>query len=169
MTFPIDFDLNEWFALAAGLTGVTVVFWLPKRFPTGLSAILWAFNFCLAIVLDHLLAGPLYDLYDIFDSKKYEWFDLFTYLVVYPPAAYALVYGYDRWRPSGWLAGAYIVGCVLPTTFLEWLADLCGVFHYKGWKLIYSIPTYTVIYIFNIALLVKIKPLFEQKTGARAK
>jgi hypothetical protein len=165
MNFPIQFNLNEWFALTAGLIGITVVFLLPRRFPIALSAIIWTFNFFLAIVLDHFLAGPIYDKYDIFDSPKYEWLDLFSYLIVYPPAAYTLVYGYDKWRPRWVQTVAYIFGWVLLTTCLEWLATLCGVFHYKGWKLIYSFPAYTVIYLLNIALLNIIKPMFIEKSG----
>jgi VanZ family protein len=169
MILPTRIDLNEWFALSAGLIGLTVVLFLPRRFPIAMSAITWAFNFFLAIVLDHFLAGPVYDMYDIFDSPKYELFDLFTYLVVYPPAAYTLVYLFDKWRLTGVQTVAYVLGWVLLTTCLEWLAAKSGIFHYKGWKIIYSFPTYTVIYLINIALLVKIKPLFAQKTGAPAK
>jgi hypothetical protein len=169
MNLPIHFSSNEWFVLAAATIGLTTVYLLPRRFPIALAAIVWAFNFFLAIVLDHFLAGPIYDMYDIFDSPKYELFDLFTYLVVYPPAAYTLVYLYDKWRLTWLQTVAYILGCVLLTTVLEWLAAKCGVFHYKGWKLIYSIPSYSVIYMINIAVLVKIRPLFAEKKGAPAK
>jgi hypothetical protein len=164
MKFPVHFDSNEWFILAAGLIGITVTFLLPRRFPVALSAIIWAFNFFLAIVLDHFFAGPAYDLYDIFDSPKYEWFEMFAYLIVYPPAAYALVYGYDKWRPTWTALAAYLIGWVLLTTLLEWLALVCGVYHYKNWRIVYSILTYVIVYIMNIALLVKIKPLFVEKS-----
>jgi hypothetical protein len=154
MTPPKHFDINEWFIIFAALTVITVAVFLPKRFNVTQIAVVWAFSFFLAISTDHIIAGVPYDMYDIFDSPKYEYFDLFTYLLVYPPVIYIYIYGYDKWRPSGFFAFLYILFWALATTGFEYLATLVHVFKFKGWNHLYSLPTYMLVYVLSTFMLV---------------
>ncbi|WP_436234877.1 hypothetical protein [Paenibacillus sp. LjRoot153] len=79
--------------------------------------------------------------------------DIFIYYFNYPLYAYLFLYFYDKWKLKGMNRILFIIGFSLLSLFFEWLADLCHVFTYKGWKLWYSFIVYMGIYILYIFIL----------------
>ncbi|WP_139492066.1 hypothetical protein [Brevibacillus dissolubilis] len=149
---PLVFDANEWFILIAGSLVMLLTLKLPKRLSRVEFWIIWLMNYLLAEIADFTIGFPGIDLYDFNDWPQYEYFDWILYVFLYPPAAYVYLYLYDRWKPAGWKLAGYIVGWALFTTGLEWLATQFHVFTYKGWKLVYSVPTYIFIYWINLCI-----------------
>lgn len=150
---PEPFDRNEWFIIAASLVSMLVMLLLKRRFPSIVIWYMFLFNFYLGLVVDLSIATTPLDLYDVNDSIKYEWFDVILYLFCYPPSAYVIIYFYDRWGLKGMKLVLYLIVCALITTGLEGLSVWAGVFHYKGWRLVYSFPVYIVVYLMNIGIL----------------
>ncbi|MFC5452328.1 hypothetical protein [Paenibacillus aestuarii] len=150
---PLKFDANEWFILIAILFVFTTVLLLPKRFSTLFIVFMMLFNVFIGQTVDYLIAVPPYDLYDVNDRPDYELFDFLLYFLLYPPSAYIVLYFYSKWKIKGLYVIAYILGCALLTTGLEWIAHFLHVFTYKGWKLVYSFPVYIGVYSFNILVL----------------
>ncbi|MDB5085131.1 MAG: putative rane protein [Bacilli bacterium] len=141
LPLPIKFDENEWFILLNIIVGYTVVSFLPKRYPRAISVLVVLFCVSLAIILDHAIASPPLNLYDINDQKKYELMDVITYFI-YSPYALITVYLYDKLRPKGLYYTAYVVGWSLFCLLFEWLAEKCHVFTYEKWNLVYSFSVY---------------------------
>lgn len=143
LLLPERFDQNEWFIILNILFGYLWVFFVPRRFPKAISVLVVLFSVCMALVVDHAIASPPLDLYDIGDHKKYEWMDIITY-VMYTPYALLSAYLFDKLNPKGLYVTAYIVGLSLLSVFFEWLADLMHVFTYNKWNLFYSFAVYLV-------------------------
>lgn len=150
---PHRFDSNEWFILTVIFIGFCLILLPPKRFSRVMMLFVYLFNYFFAMSVDFFIAVPPIDLYDTVDDPKYEWFDIALYLLGYPPAAYAMLYVYDKWRPRGWKLFSYIAAAALITVMLEYVALQLHVYQYKGWKLIYSFPVYSAVYSANIAVL----------------
>lgn len=129
------------------------MFTLKRRFPAIVIWYVFLFNYFLGVLVDFTIATPPLDLYDANDWPNYEWFDVILYLFCYPPAAYVVIYLYDRWSLRGMKLLTYLVVCALITTGLEWISDWVGVYHYKGWRLVYSFPVYIAAYWVNIGML----------------
>src|SRR5690606_35876860 len=133
MPLPQKFDQNEWFIIISLAVGVVTVILLPRRFPLSVSILLMVFASTVARTLDHLLAGPTVDVYNITDTGKYDLFDLITY-TLYAPFAYIFVYIFDRFNIKGYWILLYLVIASLIATLYEWLCVLFDVFNYKGWN-----------------------------------
>ncbi|KRE55921.1 hypothetical protein ASL11_34885 [Paenibacillus sp. Soil750] len=144
---PERFDINEWFTLISLAVLLTVAILLPKRF-SPLSIIVYTvFTVFISQTVDSLIAVKPFDLYDVNDSSKYEVMDIVIYYFNYPPFTYIFLWFYDKWKLKGIYRNLYIIGFSLISVFFEWLAHLCHVFIYKGWKLWYSPFIYIVIFI----------------------
>jgi hypothetical protein len=140
---PIQFDENEWYIILNIVFGYLWVIFAPKRYPRSISILAVLFCVSIAIILDHSIATPPLDLYDINDRKSYELFDAITYFM-YTPFALLSVYLYDKYNPKGLYYTAYVVGWSLLAVFFEWLAVKCHVFTYNKWTLLYSFAVYIV-------------------------
>jgi hypothetical protein len=146
LPLPKQFDQNEWFIIISIGVLVLLLIFLPKRFPTSITILLITFSMAIARVVDHLLAGPSINFYDVLDSGKYELFDLLCY-VPYAPFAYIFVYIYDHWKIEGLYTCFYILIFSLIGIGFEWLSTtpLIDFFKYHNWKIVYSLPIYLVI------------------------
>ncbi|MFB5189165.1 hypothetical protein [Alicyclobacillus fastidiosus] len=148
---PLDFDANEWFIILTIVCGYTLVALLPKRYPTAVSILVVLFCVSVAIILDHSIATPPLDMYDINDQKKYELMDVITYFM-YSPFAVLSVYIYDRLNPTGLYFTAYVIGWSGLAVLFEWAAVKCHVFTYHEWHLLYSFSVYLIATVLQISL-----------------
>ncbi|MBB6634353.1 hypothetical protein [Cohnella thailandensis] len=160
MNLPHRFDVNEWFILIASVLLYTLIFFLPKRFPISQSIFIWLFNLYTANFVDFMIATEPLDLYQVNDGPDYELFDLLIYVMLYAPTAYLVIYLFDRWRPMGVKAALYLGGWALATTGLEEIAELCHVFEFSGWRHLYSIPVYALVYGLNLILFRMLRLLY---------
>jgi hypothetical protein len=99
------------------------------------------FTVTVAIIMDHTIATPPLDLYDLNDRNKYEVTDVITYFM-YAPYALLSVYLYDKFNPKGLYFTAYVIMWSLLAVGFEWLAIIFNVFKYHGWTLLYSFSFY---------------------------
>ncbi|WCK55090.1 hypothetical protein PP175_03625 [Aneurinibacillus sp. Ricciae_BoGa-3] len=95
----------------------------------------------IAKIIDHAIAVPPLDLYDINDQPKYEFFADVGYLM-YTPYAYLAVYLFDKFKPKGLQITLYIFLMAVAGVLFERLAVYFHVFTYKGWTTLYSFPVY---------------------------
>ncbi|WP_413299992.1 hypothetical protein AA0X95_17335 [Bacillus sp. 1P10SD] len=156
MPLPNKFDENEIFILIlCVLYSFVFVKLLPKRFTYSTSIILFLFNISIGITVDHFLAGPPLDLYDVMDSKEFELFDLFLYIFIYGPATYTFIYIYDKWfyHKSNIKKFLYVLFIALLNTVFEYIAFILNIYEYNGWKVYFSIPVYILVYFTNVYLL----------------
>jgi hypothetical protein len=168
LPLPIKFDENEWFILLTILFGYSWVLFAPKRYPTTISVLVILFCVSAALIIDHSIAGPPFDLYDINDRKKYELFDVITYFM-YSPYALLSVYLYDKFDPKGFRFTAYIVGWAILCTFFQWLALKCHVFTYNNWNMSYSFSVYLVLTYFQLSFFRLILRYFNENSHKTAR
>lgn len=151
LKLPVHFDQNEWFIIVVILVSLIMYKVLPKRFPKAITAIIVLYSIAMPKILDHTIAVKPYNLYDLTDSSKYELFDLIMY-AIYPPFGYLFIYIYDYFKFKGIRFAMYIFFWSIASIGMEFIANQLHVFNYHGWKLIYSLPIYTVIMIINVFL-----------------
>lgn len=144
LQLPKSFDGNEWFIIIAITLSYSLILWLPKRFPLGLTILLLLFGSTIARIYDHLLSSPDLNLYHIMDSSKYELFDVISYFL-YAPFSYLYVYLYERLNVRGLWILLYIVISSIIGTLFEGVNALFHVFNYHGWKLTYSFSVYLFV------------------------
>ncbi|TVX98575.1 hypothetical protein [Paenibacillus cremeus] len=150
---PIKFDENEWFIIVSLILVLIPSLLLPNRFSPLTVIFMMLFNVFLGQTTDYILAVPPYDLYDVNDRPDYEIFDFILYFLLYPPAAYLVIYLYSKWTIKGLYIIPYIVGSAALSVGLESVAHIFHVFTYKGWKLIYSFAVYHAVWSLNILML----------------
>jgi hypothetical protein len=156
MPLPTKFDTNEIFIIVIGvLLSLIVVKILPNRLSYTTSIIMFLHKISIAIAVDHILAGPPLDLYDVLDTGKFEFFDLILYLFIYGPFTYIIIYIYDKWfyHKSNFKKFIFLVFVILINVGFEFIATKLDIYIYKGWKLYYSIPIYLIVYLTNFYLL----------------
>ncbi|MFB5193326.1 hypothetical protein ACE198_00195 [Neobacillus sp. KR4-4] len=158
---PENFDTNEWFVTISIVVTYTFILLLPKRFPLSIAILMLLFSMAYAQVIDHILAGTKFDLYDINDVEKYEWFDFIAWFL-YPPFGYAFVYFYDKWSVKGVGVFWYIVSWAIISLGVEVLSFKLHVFTYKGWKFSYSFPIYLVTLCIYLLFFLFLKGTFEK-------
>ena len=135
---PEKFDVNEWFLLVISVATYSLLL-LPKRFPITISVFLFMFGLSFSRWADFVISSPgALDLYDINDSPKLELADMFTY-PLFGGWCYIFIYFYDWLRIRGlWKHLTYILIFSAFGLGIEWVAEVCGMFTYKGWTLAYS-------------------------------
>lgn len=141
MPLPQRFDQNEWFLLICNLLAYFIILLLPRRFPFSITILLLLFGTVAARLSDVLIASPGFDLYNVMDTPKYDFFDLVTY-ISYAPFAYLFVYYYDKWKVKGYWVIPFLLLCTTGGTLYEWVNKVFHVFTYKGWQLSYSFNYY---------------------------
>ncbi|WP_199618189.1 hypothetical protein [Paenibacillus alkalitolerans] len=166
---PVRFDANEWFIIIVSILSWLTFLLLPRRLSTVNLFIIWLLNGLLAFTLDFSLGVKPFDLYDFGDRPEFEWFDIALYLFTYPPSQFFMLYGYDRWKPKGWLLCGYLLLFSVATTGLEAMATYWfHVFTYKGWKIQYSFPIYVVVFALNLAVYRYVQRYVPKKTDLSA-
>ncbi|MEH7308743.1 hypothetical protein [Neobacillus drentensis] len=156
MPLSTKFDVNEIFIIIlAIILSLIVVKLFPKRFTYTTSIVLYLFNISTGIAVDHILAGPPLDLYDVFDMKKFELFDLILYLFVYGPVTYIIIFIYDKWfiHKSNLKKFIFLIFISLLNMGMEFIAAKLNVYTYSGWHLYYSFPVYFMTYFISIFFL----------------
>ncbi|WP_248929990.1 hypothetical protein [Paenibacillus hamazuiensis] len=165
---PLDegaFDLNDWFILGCIAAAYTIVFLLPKRFPSSVTFLLFMFSSTVACIMDNSIGGHIFDLYDIMDGPAYTIMDFVAYLL-YGPAAYFFIYFYDRLQLKGLKTVGYIVLWSFSALGFEWLCHWAGVFRYKD---SYSYWYSFCIYLFSQSATVRFyRFIAEEPHGHRA-
>ena len=152
IVYDTRFNGNEWFVIAL----IVVFFSAIRLFPRRFSPLQATFNFLIgiafALLFDHTIGVPPFDLYDVGDQAKYQFFDLFSYLM-YAPFGYWFMYGYERLRMFGWMTIVYILVWTALGLGIETIGVRLGVYHYKnGYGAIYSIPIYALVMSLHLAL-----------------
>lgn len=150
MRLPEHFNSNEWFIIAVCILLISLTIALRQRIPYSRIFVIFTLNFFLAASLDHILAGPPYDLYDIMDVPEFEVFDFIIYLFVYPFSGYLFIYFYDIWHKKGFHSVYYLFLTSFITIGLEWISNQFHVFHHKDWTYFHSFMSYFVIYCLNL-------------------
>ncbi|MDR6884752.1 hypothetical protein [Bacillus sp. 3255] len=150
--YDSSFDANEWFVLAILAAGVVAIWLLPRRFTMEQALFNLLTGIVLGLMLDHTLALPPFDLYDVGDESTYSLFDMFSY-AMYAPYGYLFIYIYKRWRIKGLYTIPYILVWSLVSVGIEWLSVKVGVFHYKnGYHLNFSFPIYLFLQSMHVLL-----------------
>jgi len=151
---PVSFDENEWFLVISSALIWAVMIFLPKRLSVVSITVIWALNLCLAQTADFLIGKKPVQLYNYNDSERFEWSDVWLYVLSYPPAVYLFVYGLEKWKScfhrNPWRIAFFITGAALVTTGLEAAAVHYGVFQYYTWHLYYSFVVYLGVYGLNL-------------------
>ncbi|MGQ7890791.1 hypothetical protein [Paenibacillus sp. WC2504] len=147
---PEHFDINEWFTLISLAVTATIAFLLPKRFSPVVITVYTVFTVFISQSVDSLIAVKPFDMYDVNDSSKYELMDIVIYYLNYPPYTYIFLYFYDKWKLKGIGRILYVGVFSGFSVFFEWLACLCHVFTFHGWKLWYSPFVYLVTFTLYI-------------------
>jgi len=160
---PEHFNSNEWFTIVSIVLAMGVALALPKRFSLVEITVYTVFTVYLSQTIDSLIAVEPFDFYDVNDTPKLEWFDIAIYYFCYPPTTYLYLYFYDKWRVRGWKRVGYVLGYSLLSMLLEGVADLFGVYTYKGWKLYYSFFVYVGVYIIYIFVYIMVRHLLSQR------
>jgi hypothetical protein len=151
LKLPEHFDQNEWFIIIVILLSLIMFKRLPKRFPKAITTIIVLYSIAMPKIFDHTIAVKPYNLYDLTDSGKYELFDVIMY-AIYPPFGYLFIYLYDYFKIKGIRFVLYIFIWALAALGMEFITNKLHVYNYHGWKLIYSLPTYTGVMIIHILL-----------------
>ncbi|WP_134685695.1 hypothetical protein [Brevibacillus migulae] len=164
LPLPKAIDVNEWIIVAACLLGWGAALLLPRRFPFVLTVLLFVFTLTIANELDHVLAAPPFDYFNLNDHEKYELFDAIFYFVLYPPIGYIFVYLYDRWNLKGIYVLLYMLLWSLAGISIEWAGLHLQIFYYTKWNIASSFPVYLVIQCLTLAFFHFIC-LYGRKTG----
>ncbi|TJY41807.1 hypothetical protein E5161_11425 [Cohnella pontilimi] len=160
---PARFDANEWFIILNSLLGFAWVFFAPVRYPHSISILIVMFCVSAAIMMDHAIAIPPVDMYDINDRPTYEWMDFFSYFL-YAPYALLCVYLYDKLDPKGLWFTAWIIGWSLFCVGYEWLSVQCHVFTFKKWNLMHSFCMYLVMTTIHVQLFRYLRKHFQDRS-----
>jgi hypothetical protein len=116
------------------------------------------FSIYLALFADSVLGG-MFKLYSYFEAGV-EWIDFVGAIGIYPAVNILFLALF----PTGksWIRkGMYILGWTLFALSFEYVASRYSTFfQYSGWKLIYSVPVYPVLYgilLYNFRLVKKLR------------
>jgi hypothetical protein len=146
LPLPKEFDQNEWFIIFHIIVLVLILYKVPRRFPPTITTLLLVFSITVARVVDHVIAGPHVNLYDIMDNGDFELFDLLCY-IPYAPFGYIFIYIYDKYSLKGLRLIFYIILFSICSMGFEWLTGtkFISYLKYASWKPIYSLPIYLVV------------------------
>jgi hypothetical protein len=152
MRLPETFNSNEWFIIAVCIILITLSLLLKRSFLFSQIIVIFTVNFFLAASLDHILAGPPYDLYDIMDMPDFEIFDFIMYLLVYPLSGYLFIRFLSIFIEKGFPVIVFLFLSTITTVGLEWVSVQFHVYEHLNWTYFYSFISYMVIFCINIAL-----------------
>ncbi|WP_377559021.1 hypothetical protein [Ornithinibacillus salinisoli] len=141
---PTNFGANEWFVILSIVVTYTILFLLRKYFSASFTILIILFSASIARIVDHVLAGPPFDLYDIMDTEKFDLLDVFSYFL-YGPFAYIFLYLYQKFNIQGMYTYIYTLLWSGLSVAYEWITVLFGVFSFKEWEPLYSFPVYLFV------------------------
>ncbi|MFD1359323.1 hypothetical protein ACFQ4X_15480 [Fictibacillus halophilus] len=152
MRAPEVFNSNEWFIILVCIFLIIVATVLKRKISYSQIAVIFTLNFFLAASLDHILAGPPYDLYDIMDIPDFEVFDFAIYIFIYPLSGYLFVYVFEISDKKGFPAFFYLLVSSLITLGLEWISNQFHVFKHNEWTYFHSFAAYFFVYSVNLGV-----------------
>ncbi|MFC5449740.1 hypothetical protein [Paenibacillus aestuarii] len=139
------FNANEWFVIGIIVLGLVPIWLFPRPFSPSQITFNMLIGITFALIFDHTIAVPPFDLYDTGNQSKFELFDLFSY-IMYGPYGYWFIYWYERARMYEFMTIVYILVWAGMAIGLEWMGVKTGEFHYKhGYQLMYSCPIYLLL------------------------
>jgi hypothetical protein len=165
---PEHFDGNDWFILIGWIAAYGLILYLPREFPRSISCLVMLFSLSVAKGTDNTLGIKPFDLYDTNQLPKFDWTDLFTWLL-YPAFGYFLIYFYQRLRIHGAAIPVYILIWASFATVFEALSVHFQVFEYKGWTLHYSFVVYLVVQTLTLIFFHLIKKEFVRSSSSHVK
>ncbi|MBD8069438.1 hypothetical protein [Bacillus sp. PS06] len=148
LIMPKKFDENEIFVLIV-ISGLLLISILTKKlFPIHVFLPIIFINSFIGQLYDVFLAIPPFDIYDSFDTTKYDLFDAVLYLIVYPLYGYLFFYSFERfYRISAWI---HVIAWAGASTFFEWVSLYFNVFQYDNWHISYSFPVYLSVFTTHV-------------------
>ncbi|WP_243298431.1 hypothetical protein [Bacillus litorisediminis] len=161
MILPKNFDQNEWFILISLIAVISIICFLPKRFPHSITILIFAYAVTVGRVTDRFLAAPWADFYDIMDTGKFDLFDLFSY-VLYAMFSYLFIYIFHRMKMKGLLILVYIVLWSLFSVGFEWISAQFEVVKYKGWVPYLSFNYYLAIEALTLLFFTYLKKVYRK-------
>lgn len=144
LPLPKQMDENEWIFIISFIALAAIIYWLPKKFPTSITWLLFIFGGTVPRIFDKVLASPKTDYYDVFDTGKYELFDLISY-PLYSLFAYLFVYFYHHYRFKNYKFVIFIIVSSALGTVYEYICSLFNMFHYKEWNIFFSFTVYLIV------------------------
>lgn len=152
IVYDTRFNANEWFIIVSLCIGIACILFFPKRFSRQVATVFLMCGVYSGFFFDHSLSVEPVSFYDVNDVSKFQVMDFISYWM-YGPVSYFFFYIYDRLQPKPALIPLYILIWSLIAVGAEWLAVVCGVFHYRhGYQLAYSFPIYLLVQSCWIAL-----------------
>lgn len=137
------FDRNEWFVVVSSVVVMFFFLRIRKHFRPMVIFVLWVYTFTLVATIDYAIAATPFHVYDCLDNETYEPMAAFSHLFVYAPFSFIFLYYYDKWAIRGKRLIVYLAAWTILSLTYEWLSLKFGFLNYsRGWKMIYSIPTY---------------------------
>ncbi|GGA24327.1 hypothetical protein [Paenibacillus physcomitrellae] len=146
---PVQFDENEWLVLVTMILLPLLMYVTPKRFSSSTAIAIMLYNIAFSLCTD-CLAGSCFpwDLYDTMDTKQYDLFDFFIYVIQYPIYGYFFAWFLSFWKENTGMSLLYVVIWALITTFLEWIAVQFHVYQYKqDWDINHSAFFYLIYFL----------------------
>ncbi|GGE56588.1 hypothetical protein GCM10011391_39370 [Pullulanibacillus camelliae] len=122
-----------------------------------------------AVVLDFIVDYLLefrYHLYGYFKTFSADYEDLIVILGIYPLIDILFLNYYPIGKSIHKRVG-YILGWSAFSVVYEWVAVQTHLFYYNGWKLIYSVPIYPLLFLILIGQFLFIKRLKAMDTDSR--
>jgi hypothetical protein len=139
------FNANEWFIILGLCVGVALMLTFPKRFSGQVTVVFFVCGVYSGFFFDHSLSVQPVSFYDVNDVSEFQVMDFISYWM-FGAVSYFFFYIYDRVQPKPSYIPLFILGWTLMSLGAEWVAGLCGVYHYShGYKLIYSFPIYLIV------------------------
>ncbi|MFD2212180.1 hypothetical protein [Metabacillus endolithicus] len=153
---PEQFDKNEWAIIFGVLFNILIFTVLPKRIPKEITPLIVLLSISFPKVMDHTMGVKPFNYYNLTDTYKYEIFDVVLY-AVYPAFGYLFVYLIHYLDLKGFKRVLYFLSWTAFAFILELFLVKLNVYVYNGWKIIYSLPVYSIVlsltYLFYIFLI----------------
>ena len=145
IVYDTRFNANEWFVIVGLCVGVVLTVVFPRRFSRQVAAVFFMCGVYSGFFFDHSLSVEPVSFYDVNDVSKFQMMDFISYWM-YGAVSYFFFYIYDRLQLKASYIPLYILVWSLACMGAEWIAVLCGVYHYShGYKFIYCFPIYLLV------------------------
>ncbi len=169
---PEKFDANEWTIIIIVLLNIAIFAFMPKRIPKEITPLIVLLSISFPKVLDHSMGVKPFDLYDISDYHEYELIDLILY-GAYPAFGYLFIYILDYFNFKGLKLVFYFLTWTIFAVVFELLLVKLNVYVYTGWKIVYSLPVYSIVlsltYLFYKLIMYYHKKLYTNEQSNSVK
>ncbi|QDP40279.1 hypothetical protein [Radiobacillus deserti] len=161
LDLPETFDKSEWTIIAGIVFNILIFTVLPKRIPKQITPLIVLLSISFPTILDHTIAVKPFGLYDLSDSYRYEIFDVILY-GVYPAFGFLFVYIYEYFKFEGFKLFFYFIGWSIFAPCFELFLVKLDVYTYTGWKVVYSLPVYTIVLSLTFLFYKLVKFCYER-------